>query len=182
MSKFDSIQNKTQLLEVIKQIHFACYKLCKQSLGKYPPNAGNIGIFCHDDDEYAILIKMREELTEPSDSPNQKYYRLLEPIIVLAKDDIPETIYTHIYIRKPDPTPYGQHTGDIDFVLNNSEYIELKQSLKNGVAIKGARIYDHPAQDMIELYDSDIDALGYISTEKTTKDIRARLNINTIPS
>ncbi len=178
MKKFNPIKDKAQLLEIIKHIHFSCYKLCKQSMGKYLPNAGNIGVFCHYDDEYAMLTKIREELTEPSDNPNQKYYRLHKPIVISAEDDVPETTYTYLYIRKPDLTPYGLHTGDVDFILSDDEYAELKKSLINGLVIKGARVYDSSTQDMIELYDSDVGALGYISTEKMTKDVRAKINVS----
>ncbi len=171
---FSPIQDKKQLLEAIKYTHFACYKLCKQSFGKYLPNAGNIGIFCQYDDEYEALTKMREELTEKSDNLNQKYFRLHEPIVIPAENDVQETIYTYLYIRKPDP--YRHHVGDVDLFLEPEKYVELKQSLLNGKKIKGARIFDRTDLDMIELYNPNIDALGYISTKKITEDVRVKVN------
>src|SRR3989344_4824468 len=107
--RFSPIKNQQELFEVIRQIHFGGYKLCKQSFGRYFPNAGNLGVFCHDDDEYEMLIKIRQEMTEPSDNPNQKYFKLYQPIIMSIKGDVPKTKYSYLYIRKPDPTPYGQH-------------------------------------------------------------------------
>jgi len=171
--RFSPIQTKAQLREAIKHIHFSCYKLCKQSFGKYLPNAGNLGVFCHYDDEYKLLIKTREELTEPADNLNQKYYRLYKPIVIPAEGDVPETTYTYLYIRKPDP--YRSHVGDVDFFLEPEKYAELKQSLLDGKVIKGARIFERPDPDMIELYDPNIDALGYVSTNQMTEAVRVKI-------
>lgn len=162
--RFSPIQNKDELLKAIKYVHFACNKLCKQSFDEYLPNAGNLGIFCHYEDEYDRLISLRKEMTEESDNINQKYFRLHEPIIIPAEGDIPKTTYTHLYIRKPDP--YRHHVGDVDFSLESSEYKELKQAMQNGKIVKGARIFPRQDLDMIELYDPDIDACGYVSTEE----------------
>lgn len=170
--RFSPINNKDELLEAIKFIHFACYKLCKQSFGDYFPNAGNMGVFCHYDDEYELLTNIRKELTEFSDNVDQKYYRLHEPIIIPAERDVPETIYTHLYIRRPDP--YRHHVGDVDFYLKPEEYSKLKQSLLEGHKLKGARVFDRIDLDMIELYDPDIDALAYISTNQMTKTVRVK--------
>lgn len=162
--RFSPIQNKEELLEAIKFVHLACNYLCKQSFGEYLPNAGNIGIFCHYDDEYDQLIRLRKEMTEASDNVNQKYFRLNEPIVIPAQNDIPETTYTHLYIRKPDP--YRHHVGDVDFYLEPDAYAALKQEMQNGKVIKGARIFPRQDLDMIELYNPDVDACGYVSTEK----------------
>ncbi len=171
--RFSPINSKEQLMEAIKYTHFACYKLCKQSFGKYLPSAGNIGIFCHYDDEYEYLTTLKEELTEPSDSFNQKYFRLHEPIIIPPADDVPETAYTYLYVRKPDP--YRYQVGDLDFYLEQAEYDGLKQSLLNGTSnIKGARAFDRADLDMIELYDPDVDALGYVSTHKMIEKVRVK--------
>ncbi|MEK7187615.1 MAG: hypothetical protein AAB691_02055 [Patescibacteria group bacterium] len=172
--RFSPIENREQLIEAIQHTHFACYQLCKQALGYYLPNAGNIGIFCHYDEEYARLTEIRKELTEASDNLDQKYYRLHNPIVVSAKDDVPETTYTHLYIRRPDP--YRHQVGDVDFYLESEKYAELKQSLLDGKQIKGARVFDRPDLDMIELYDPDVDALGYISTKTMTEKVRAKLS------
>jgi hypothetical protein len=161
--RFSPIQNKEELLEAIKYVHLACNKLCKQSFGEYLPNAGNLGIFCHYDDEYDRLIALRKEMTEASDNVNQKYCLLHEPITIPAREGVPETIYTHLYIRKPDP--YRHHVGDVDFYLDPDEYKELKQAMQNGKVVKGARIFPRQDLDMIELYDPDVDACGYVSTE-----------------
>ena|SRR3989344_2264468 len=170
--RFSPIRNKKQLLEAIKHTHFACYALCKKAFGMYLPNVGNIGIFCHYDDEYASLTALREELTEPSDAFNQKYFRLHDPIVISAKGDVPETTYTHLYIRKPDP--YRHHVGDVDFYLEPEKYAELKNALQNGTIIKGARLYYRAELDMVELYDPDVDALGYVSTHTMTEKVRTK--------
>ncbi|MES2216354.1 MAG: hypothetical protein V4481_03590 [Patescibacteria group bacterium] len=167
------IKNKLELYEAIKHTHFSCHKLCYQSFGKYLPNSGNIGIFCHYDDEYELLAKIRQELTESSDNINQKYFRLHEPITIPATGDVPETTYTYLYIRKPDP--YRHHVGDVDFYLEPEKYTALKDSLISGKKIKGARVFERPDLDMIELYDPDIDALGYVSTEKMAEAARVKI-------
>lgn len=163
--RFSPMRDKKGLMEAIEHIHFSCHQLCKKAMGKYLPVAGNIGVFCHYDEEYQHLIKIREELTIASNSFNQKYFRLHEPIVIPAKKGVPETTYTHLYIRKPDP--YRAQVGDLDFYLEPEIYQELKKSLLKGKIIKGARIFGR-TEDMIELFDPDIDACAYISTKKMT--------------
>ncbi|MCL2869295.1 hypothetical protein FWF48_00580 [Candidatus Saccharibacteria bacterium] len=123
------------------------------------------------------MIKIRKQITKPSDDPNQKYFELYEPIVIPAQDDVPETTYTHLYIRKPDI--YRPQVGDVDFYLEQSEYDEFKQSLINGAKIKGARVFPRNDLDMIELYDPDIDALGYASTDVMSTKVRKKLSEET---
>ena len=171
---FSPIKSEQELLEAIKFIHFACFELCKKAIGKYLPVASNIGIFCQYEDEYEYLTKIREKITEPTDNINQKYFRLHESIIIPAKDDVPETTYHYLYIRKPDP--YRHQVGDLDFYLEPKKYLELKNSLVNGVKIKGARVFDRSDLDMIELHNPDIDALGYISTHNEAERVRVKIS------
>jgi hypothetical protein len=170
--RFSPIKNKEELFEAIKHTHFESYKLCKQSFGDYLPNAGNIGIFCHYEDEFEFLINLRKELTEFSDNVDQKYFRLHKPIVILAEGDVPETSYTYLYIRRPDP--YRHHVGDVDFYLEQEKYDALKKKILNGKKIKGARAFDREDLDMIELYDPDVDALAYVSTNKMTEIVRVK--------
>lgn len=170
--RFSPIENKEQLIEAITHTHFTCFELCKKAFGNYLPVAGNMGIFCHYDTEYKFLTKLREELTESSDNLNQKYFRLHEPIIIPAKDDVPETTYTYLYIRRPDQ--YRAQVGDVDFVIDDEKYAELKKSLSSGADINGAKVFDRPDLDMIELSEPDIDALAYISTRAMTEKVRVK--------
>ena len=170
--RFSPIKSKDELYEAIRHTHLACLELCKYAFDEYLPVAGNIGIFCHYEDEYAFLTQLRKELTEESDNINQKYYRLHEPIIIPAEQDLPETTYTHLYIRKPDP--YRAQVGDVDFVLDSEKYKELKNSLQEGVIVRGARIFDRSDLDMVELQDPDIDALAYIATDSMTQKVRVK--------
>ncbi len=172
--RFSPIKNISQLLEAVAHTHFSCHTLCKHTFGKYLPHAGNIGIFCHYEDEYLLLIRMRKKLTEPSDNPNQKYFRLYEPIIIKAKGDVPQTIYTHLYIRKPDI--YRSQVGDVDFFLEPKEYVKIKELLIKGADITDARIFPRQDLDMIELYNPDIDALAYVSTKMMTETVRVKQN------
>jgi hypothetical protein len=171
--RFSPIGDYQHLIDAITNTHFACYELCKNALGYYLPNAGNMGVFCHYEDEYNFLTKLRKKLTEESDNVNQKYYRLHQPIIIPTQGDIPKTTYNYLYIRKPDP--YRYQVGDVDFFLEQGKYIELKKMLLNEAVIKGARIFDRSDLDMIELQDPDIDVLGYISTKTMTEKVRAKI-------
>ena len=163
--RFSPIKDKAQMMKAIQHVHFACHTVCMQSMGRYLPVAGNVGVFCHYDDEYAFLTKIREELTDSTESINGKYFCLHEPIFIPAKGDIPKTTYSYLYIRKPDQNKY--QVGDVDFYLEPERYAELKQSLLGGKVIKGARgLLNRPDLDYIELYDPNIDAFGYIGNKQ----------------
>src|SRR3989344_3351810 len=148
-------------------------ELCKISFGLYLPVAGNVGVFCHYEDEFKNLVKIRETLTEPSDNPKQKSFKLHKPIDIEAQGDISATRYTHLYIRKPDI--YRAQVGDVDFVIEEEKYIEMKKSLQEGATVSGARIFERPDLDMIELFNPDIDALGYVSPREMTEKVRVKL-------
>lgn len=170
--RFSPMLNEDVLKKAAEHVHFACYELCKKSFGHYFPNAGNMGIFCHYEHEFDALVELRKKLTEPSENADQKYFKLHQPIVIPSRDDVPEANYTHLYIRKPDP--YRHHVGDVDFYLEPTEYEALKQSLIDGTKIAGARIF--PRQDMVELYNPDIDALAYISKQTMTEKVRIKIN------
>lgn len=172
--RFSPIETKEKLVEAIGHTHFACFKLYKLALGKYLPVAGNMGIFTHYEEEFKLLTRFREELTETSDNLNQKYFRFHTPLVIPAKGDVPETIYHYLYIRRPDQ--YRAQVGDIDFVVSNGEYKQLKDSLLGGANINGARIFDRPDLDMIELSNPDIDALAYLSTQAMVEKVRVKTN------
>lgn len=112
-------------------------------------------------------------MTEPSNNPNQKYFKLYNPIVIQAEGDIPETAYSHIYIRKA-------HVGDIDFILDEQEYIKLKASIPSKDTRLGMRIFERPDLDMVELYNYDINALAYISPKEMTERVRVKLSDATI--
>lgn len=165
-------KTKKKIFELINEIHLGCFILCKDAIGEYLPIAGNIGIFCQTEDDFLEFTKAREKITEPSSNPDQKYYRLIEPFIILASKDIPQTIYTHLYIRKPaNDSP---ELGDIDFILSLKEYLSLKQKIVEGIKIKGASIYNRPGWDNIELRNPKINALAYISTQEMAEKVRIK--------
>lgn len=167
--RFSPIRSNEQLLEAIRYTHFACFELLKRNFGKYLPVAGNIGIFCHTDDEYQFLTSVRKEMTDVSDNWNKKYYRLHEPITIPARDDVPTTQYTYLYIRKPD-----QHTevGDVDFVLNQKEYSELKGSLLRGERMNGIEIMDRPELDLLRVFDPAYDVLSFIGKKNMAENVK----------
>jgi len=162
------IHNETELLQTIASIHASCMNLCKQSVGKYLPVAGNIGIFCHDDDEYRRLVNIQKNLTDMNTNVYGKYFLLHTPITIPKVDDIPAATYTYLYIRKPDANK--PQAGDVDFFMEPDLYAHLKASLLKGTPTPGMRVLDRPDLDLIECYDPSIDALGYIGAKKVPED------------
>ena len=172
--RFSPITTKAQLMKAILHTHMECHRLCRNSFSKFLPVAGNIGIFCHYDEEYEFLDKLRKELCEESDNINQKYFRLHKPIIIDKQGNIPRTVYTYLYIRKPDP--YRAQVGDVDFVLDAKEYDLAKTTMLNGQPRKGARVFPRGDLDMIELFHPDVDALGYVTKKETAEKVREKQN------
>ena len=170
--RFSPIKSEEELIEAIRHTHLACFELCKKAFGHYLPAAGNIGIFCHYDEEYKFLTELRKQLTQESDNINQKYFRLHENIVIPSQGDVPETTYTHLYIRQPDP--YRAQVGDVDFVIEESNFKEVKTSLQEGKVMEGARIFPRADLDMIELLDPDVDALVYVGPWEVTEKVRVR--------
>lgn len=125
------------------------------------PHTGNIGIFCHHDDEYKELKRVQSEICEQPNDPDVKYFMLKKPITIDKHGDTPGATYTHLYIRQPDP--YRFHVGDIDFYLSPAEYQDFKKSLLGGALAGNARVFPRNDLDMIELYDPSVDALAYVS-------------------
>lgn len=153
------------MMNAIEHIHFGCHELCKESTGIYLPVAGTIGIFCHYEEEYDLLTQLQSKLVDFDQSVNGKYFRLHHPFVIPAKGDIPEAVYTNFYIRKPDP--YRHQVGDLDFYLKPNEFAQMKKSLLEGTLLKGTRVIpNRPDLDLIELFDPDVDVLGYIGDKK----------------
>lgn len=175
--RFSPIKTKEELLKAIEHIHLESFKLCKNTFGKYLPVAGNIGMFCHYDSEHEFLTGIRKEITKDSNNFNQKYFKLHKPIVIAARSDIPETTYDYLYIRKPDP--YRHHVGCLDFVIAGEEYVKLKHEMLNGKVLEGARVFDRPDLDLIELYDPDVDVLGYVTIDSMAKALRVKLSEHT---
>lgn len=169
--RYSPIYTLEELLEAWRHIHTVSHILCMNSFGRYLDNSGNLGIFCHYEDEYNRLVELRKTLTEPSDNLNQKYFRLHEPIIFEATETSPEWIYTHLYIRRPDP--YRHHVGDLDFFLPSEEYLKLKKEFEEWKSLPWARLFPRTDLDMIELYDPESDVLAYVSTNMMAE--RARI-------
>lgn len=160
-----------KLHQRIREIHFGCHRLVKMALEKYLPVVGNVGVFCQTDEEYEGFLKLSQQLTKLSDNPKQKYFELEEPMVILAERDVPEAEYTHLYIRKPDPTPFGQYLGDIDFVMERDEYIDFKRSVKAG-KVKGAEIYDRPGWDAVMITNPNINSAAFVMTKPSTEKVR----------
>ena len=160
--RFSPIENKTQLFNAIEYIHIETHRLCKQKLGYLLPVAGNIGVFCHYEDEFKLLTNLRKELTDLNDHWNKKYFRLYRPIIIPAKDNLPETMYTYLYVRKPDPNqPF---VGDVDFYLTPEKYKIFKQSVRSGAFHDGVTILQRTDIDFVKLSDPAIDVTAFVGS------------------
>lgn len=160
--RFAPIESEEQLRVAIAYLHEACNRLVFKSFGKYLPARGNVGIFAHYDDEFENLIKLRKQLTAESPNYKDKYFPLHEPIFISEKDGIPGATYNFLYIRRVDP--YRSQVGDIDFVMPAEEHEALKGKLNTETFVNGARFFGRPAENMIELWDPEVDALPYVVT------------------
>lgn len=168
--------NELENLEsTITKLHANCFKLLELSINHYLPVSGNIGIFCQSQKEYANLLEFKNKITNPSNNPNQKYFELLEPITIEESEGIPSATYTHLYIRKPDPTPYGENLGDIDFVMDVKDYEGLKLKVQNN-EVPLAQLYDRPGWDTIQITKPEIKALAYISTKEFAEKVRVKFD------
>lgn len=158
----------------IVDIHKDGYDLCMKHIGQVLNNSGNMGIFCQNDTEYESFLNLSNALTFPSNNPMQKYYELRKPIIIPAYKNVPAISYNYLYIRKPDSTPYGKFTGDIDFYLDSKEYDSMVSNVKANKII-GATLYEQAGVGtMIELASSDFKAVTYISTLDMCESIRVK--------
>ena len=166
--RFSPIQNKNELLKASKHIHFYCSKLCYKDFNKYLPVAGNIGVFSHYKNEFEFLTKLGEELTDHSAvSFNGKYFRLYEPIIIEAKNDIPGAIYEYLYIRQPDR--FRPQVGDADFVIDEHEYKKIEKL----TIVNDVEIFNRPTLNACELFNPDFDILAYLTTKTVAETIGA---------
>jgi len=160
--RFSPVKNKDELFKALEYIHHSAHKICKQNLGKYLPVAGNIGFFCHFEDEFEFLTQVREVLTDINSHWNHKYFKLNTPIFFKAKNGIPKAIYTYLYIRKPDDnTP---NVGDVDFYIETNKFKTFKQLVSTGKFKTGVKILDRPDLDLVRLYNPNIDVSAFIGS------------------
>ena len=60
--------------------------------------------------------------------------------------------------------------------MDAERYEKEKERLASGELIQGARVFPRDDLDMIELYNPDIDALGYVSVASMTEKVRIKTN------
>ena len=169
--RFSPIKSREELFAAITHTHFACYELCIQYLGRPLPVASNIGIFCHFEDEYEYLTGIRKELTDETKSWNNKYYLLHNPIVIPSRNTIPETIYTYLYIRKPEEKQ--THVGDVDFYLPPVEYQALKKKVEEGEFPKGVSLLQRPNLDLVRMEAEGNDTSAFVGSYDLTKIVGA---------
>ena len=166
--------SENDLVNLITQIHKDCYYLCFSAFAKYYANSGNIGIFAQSQEEYDQLIQIRDNIVIPSNNPDLKYFELRKQIVIHSIKNIPEISYKYLYIRKPDPNDYGKYLGDIDFVTSKLELSDILRKIKNGNLIHNTTIYNYNDKEFIQLSNSGIKSVGYLSTPEIAEYMRIR--------
>ncbi len=162
---------KEQLYEKVRYIYQQCSLLVKDSLGVVPPTAGNIAVFCQSDEDYSVCSAVAERLVKPSNNPDQKYFQLIEPIVIGDTDEFPGTTLEWLYIRKPSED--SPESGDVDYTMSEEDYERLKAQVNAG-EIKNASIYARPGWDMVEFRNSQYDGLPYAATLPMQEKVRVR--------
>lgn len=148
--RFSPIRSESELMKALQYLHETSHRLCKEVYGDYLPVRGNIGIFCHDYDEFKYLTELRKNLT--SDHPNYKgkYFPLKQPISFREKNGIPSATYEYLYIRQVDP--YRSQVGDVDFQTALDGFNAYRQALNTTVFTNGARIFGREVRMLLELF------------------------------
>lgn len=151
--------------EIIKKLEYIYQKskdLLSLVMQKDYPVAGNIAIFAQSVKEFNTLNDFKKKITKPSNNPNQKYFELLEPLTFKYNNYLADT-FTHLYIRKLDPSRYGKYLGDTDFVCSEEEYKSLKDLIQKGQFI-GAEIYNRTGWDNIQITSEEFGVVSYLGT------------------
>jgi hypothetical protein len=162
---------QSRLIDQVTHIYYECAQLTYDSIGYIPETAGNVAIFCQTDEEYNSFQELVIHLVKPSDNPAQKYFQLINPISIEGRGEIPPTILSWLYIRKPSKdTP---EAGDIDFVLEQEKYDKLKEQTDNGDIHNGS-IYKRAGWDMVELKNPNYDCIPYITILTMAEKVRLR--------
>ena len=156
-------------------MHREAVRLIREAFAHDFALAGNVGIFSQNQEEYDRLLTLSRGLTEPSDDSARKYFLLRQPIVVESSDDAPGAIYTHLYIRKPDPSAYGQHSGDIDFVVSPEELEQILAGVDAGSYPDNVATYEQAGVGtMVEVSGKDQGILAYVCTEEMAEAVRFR--------
>ena len=159
--RFSPIRSQVELLQALEYVHETCNRLCFETVGTYLPVRGNIGIFCHDYAEFTYLTGLREKLTNRSPNYNEKYFPLKQPITFSETDGIPAATYEYLYIRQVDP--YRSQVGDVDFVMSPDPFEVYKAKLITGEFRDGARLFERPEENLIELWLPSYDAVSFVA-------------------
>lgn len=164
-----------ELLKRIEQTHIDCHNLCTKAFNYYLTVAGNIGIFCQSHQEFTKYKEYQQQIIKYNDNPKQKYFELIEPLTIPTLNKLPEATYTHLYIRNPDPSPYGIYLGDVDFILAEDDYNFLKEKVQKGL-IKGAEMYKRDGWDTFQITDKEIKSIAFVSTKKFSEKVREKFD------
>lgn len=164
---------EADLIARISYIFQNCHKVLLAVMQQDFPVAGNIGVFAQNEEEYVQFSMLAKQLTKASENPHQKYFELITPIVVKANSTTAKL--THLYIRKFDPSEYGKNLGDVDFVADEENYIELKKQVLDH-HFSGASMYDRPGWDTIQMTKIGINVVAYLSTQAMAKKVRVKFD------
>ena len=168
--RFSPISSEMELMDALRYLHKTSHKLCFEVIGGYLPVRGNVGIFCHNYSEFKYLTGLCKELTLSEPNYNGKYFPLKQPVHFEEKDGVPAATYEYLYIRQVDP--YRSQVGDVDFVMPPGTFAEYTSSLVMGTFRNGARVFERPAENMIEPWKPERDVISYVATEALADIIR----------
>lgn len=157
---------------LVHELHVTCSRLCLAAYGQVFGVVGNVAVFCQTAEEYRLLTALRQVITHPSTNPEQKYFALLDPIMVSASGSVPTGTYTHLYIRRPAGD--SPERGDIDFVVDHERLAALQRNIRRGQGPIGARLYALDDLEMIELAGPEHRALAYVCVRATALAVRVR--------
>lgn len=143
------IQNKEELIEIVKYVAKETSKLAEKIIGKAFP-IKSLTLFAHSRPEYELLTRMLADIGKPHSYSNGPRVELYEPIIAGSNP------ITHLRIRKPDPErpQVGCNDFEIDYEVFKRKYL-LKYP-------DNLRLIKRPEYEMIELRDPGFNVLAYV--------------------
>lgn len=108
-------------------------------------------LFAHYEEEYEYLLEWINSIgVKDNASSSTSYYVKPNRPFLIAGKEIP-----YIGLRVPDP--YRSQVGCGDYEVENYDEIKV-----NHQGRKGVREVEHPRYQMLELFDPNIDVLGYV--------------------
>jgi len=143
------IQNKKELIEVVRYVATKTSKLADRIVGKVF-SIKSLTVFAHSQSEYELLTGILGEVGKPYNFNNGPRVELHKSINVGSNQ------ITHLRIRKPDieRPQIGCNDFETDYELFKSNYLFNHPD--------NLRLIKRPKYEMIEFYDPNFDVLAYV--------------------